>query len=70
MAKNLEGADLQGTIEMAGTIMGVVAGFAVIAQFYSLESRFHQFVGIVFLQMALKALYNIILKIFLLHQAK
>jgi len=40
--------DLHATIEMVGALFGLVAGFALIVRFYTLNNRFHLFVGLAF----------------------
>jgi signal transduction histidine kinase len=43
------GSEFHATIEMTGSIIALIAGFAFIVRFYTLGSRFYLFVGLAFL---------------------
>jgi signal transduction histidine kinase/ActR/RegA family two-component response regulator len=41
-------ADLHATIEMVGSLLGLIAGFAMVMRFYTLGNRFHLLIGLAF----------------------
>jgi len=42
------GADLHATIEIAGAVLGLIAGFALVMRFYAFGNRFHLLIGLAF----------------------
>ena len=41
-------ADLHATIEIAGAVLGLIAGFALVMRFYAFGNRFHLLIGLAF----------------------
>jgi signal transduction histidine kinase/CheY-like chemotaxis protein len=41
-------ADLHATIEMVGSLLGLITGFAIVMRFYTLGNRFHLLIGLAF----------------------
>ena len=41
-------ADLHATIEVAGSVLGLIAGFALVMRFYAFGNRFHLLIGLAF----------------------